>query len=696
MFHGLVSPLLLTLLLAMGLRPALNLRASRGGSQTPATIFDEIADVRERRAFREVWNTSEPSRQRDLAIRFVQQYPGSTLLREAYELAARASVAAGDLPAGLEWAKRCLRLMPENPSLLVMVADVAAKLHQPELAETSARDAIRHLTHADAPAAMPREQWTEVRNELRGTAMGVLGRVAAWRGQDKAAEQSLLAALSLNPRDLEALYILGVVRIAQHDDGNAAAPLAQVMRSRGPLSEPARTLLRQVFDRRPPSDTTFDDYAGSLKWIPPAPPSAAPVAAARARYAGSTACRDCHAAVYRKWQATGMAKMLQPYRAADIIGDFSGAQTVSGSARAVLDQGRHFLEIRKGASDEWIRYPVDYTIGSKWQQAYATRFPDNRLLVLPIQYSRLRAEWVNYWETVDARGSPRTAIDQFHRAPGDTVYQSTCAPCHTSQLRFENGGGAPGAATDSPDSTFREPGINCEMCHGPSLSHVEQKKGGDRSRRAASEPPLDFTRLAPEQSVAICAQCHAQSAIHAAGAGGAVNYSEESTWYRTYSTHLLTDFPRAAFFRDGRFRATTFISEAFARSQCFRKGGATCVSCHDPHPSDAAANPTSLKFSGDSNELCVQCHADFREAPARHTRHEPGTEASRCVSCHMPRIVDALLFKARSHQIDDVPDQAMTARFGNDGSPNACLSCHRDRDAAWLRLEMTRRSKKPL
>jgi len=61
----------------------------------------------------------------------------------------------------------------------------------------------------------------------------------------------------------------------------------------------------------------------------------------------------------------------------------------------------------------------------------------------------------------------------------------------------------------------------------------------------------------------------------------------------------------------------------------------------------------------------------------------------------MPRIVDALLFKARSHQIDDVPDQAMTARFGNDDSPNACSSCHRDRDAVWLQTQMTARAGSP-
>ena len=60
------------------------------------------------------------------------------------------------------------------------------------------------------------------------------------------------------------------------------------------------------------------------------------------------------------------------------------------------------------------------------------------------------------------------------------------------------------------------------------------------------------------------------------------------------------------------------------------------------------------------------------------------SEASRCVSCHMPRNMEALLFRARSHQIDEIPDAEMTARFGAPESPNACLSCHRDKDARWL------------
>jgi predicted CXXCH cytochrome family protein len=115
------------------------------------------------------------------------------------------------------------------------------------------------------------------------------------------------------------------------------------------------------------------------------------------------------------------------------------------------------------------------------------------------------------------------------------------------------------------------------------------------------------------------------------------------------------------------------------------------VSCHDPHPPDPAANPTSLRFGPDADEMCVQCHTSLRESPSHHTRHAAGTEASRCVSCHMPKIAEALLFKARSHEIDDVPDAAMTERFGPADSPNACLSCHGDRDVGWLRSAMAAR-----
>jgi predicted CXXCH cytochrome family protein len=294
----------------------------------------------------------------------------------------------------------------------------------------------------------------------------------------------------------------------------------------------------------------------------------------------------------------------------------------------------------------------------------------------------MKSAWVNYWKQVDAPGSPRTDISRFHEVPENAVYQNTCASCHTSQLSFSN------TALRPAEASFREGGINCEMCHGPSAEHAERMKRPVPAARPVHGDPIRFRQLPPQQYVAVCAQCHAQTAVHDAQPGGAVNYSEAGAAFRTYSTELPSNFSRKAFYRDGRYRATTFISEAFARSACFQKGGATCGSCHDPHPPDAASNPTSLKFSADSDGMCVQCHNELRVNPERHTRHAANTEASRCVSCHMPKIMEALLFQARSHEIDDIPDAEMTARFGHANSPNACLSCHKDRDTPWLRSSL--------
>ena len=54
-----------------------------------------------------------------------------------------------------------------------------------------------------------------------------------------------------------------------------------------------------------------------------------------------------------------------------------------------------------------------------------------------------------------------------------TSYQVNCAVCHTSQLRNTLGAGL------GPDNVvFREPGIGCEMCHGPSAAHVDMMTNG--------------------------------------------------------------------------------------------------------------------------------------------------------------------------------------------------------------------------
>jgi predicted CXXCH cytochrome family protein len=382
-----------------------------------------------------------------------------------------------------------------------------------------------------------------------------------------------------------------------------------------------------------------------------------------AEYAGSAACRGCHAKQHKSHSMTGMAKMFAAYSPQAVFGDFSG--TGFEGIRPVISEGRHAFEI--GGK----RLPVDYTIGSKWQQAYATRAGE-RIHVFPIQYNRLTGRWLNYWREIDPPGSIRTRIDRFTEFSDATLYQRNCAPCHTSQLRQA------GTLT-----RFAEPGVNCEMCHGPSAGHVERRLRD----KPANEPPVDFRRLDAGSYVQICGQCHRQSAILRRGAKGELNYSGFSPGFPVpQRSRPFLEFSRRAFYPDGRFRETTFIVEAFERSSCYRKGGAHCGNCHDPHPADFAANLKSLKHQDDPDAMCSQCH---RDKTAVHTRHKAGSEASRCVSCHMPRITETVGFKARTHTISDIPNWEAAARFGAEGSPNACLMCHGDRDAGWLRARLT-------
>jgi predicted CXXCH cytochrome family protein len=202
---------------------------------------------------------------------------------------------------------------------------------------------------------------------------------------------------------------------------------------------------------------------------------------------------------------------------------------------------------------------------------------------------------------------------------------------------------------------------------------------------------VDFSKISAHQFLEICSQCHMQSALREPGVGGELNYSTAGEFFQQYAMRPYGEFSRKGFCKDGRFRETTFIVESLLRSKCFSKGDVSCGSCHDPHPSDAASNPTSLKFRDHPDQMCLQCHTQYsaRQALQGHTHHAAASEGSRCVSCHMPRIMDALLFEARTHRIDDIPEAASTQRFGQPESPNACLLCHPQKDGAWLSAQLS-------
>ena len=215
--------------------------ANGPNSVRTVSIFDEIQDSQERSLFKELWDTDDPRQGRQRAMDFVERYPRSVVLREAYEQAARASAVLGDDNGAIEWGKRALRLLPENPFLLAMMADLAARHGQHQLAETSGRQALRYLERALAPAAISPDAWPQVRDGLRNLADFALGRTAEEEGHYADAERWLLDALRLKPNDYVALYALGVARYEAKDPDSAAPCFAEVMNAAsGALGEAAR------------------------------------------------------------------------------------------------------------------------------------------------------------------------------------------------------------------------------------------------------------------------------------------------------------------------------------------------------------------------------------------------------------------------------------------------------------------------
>jgi tetratricopeptide (TPR) repeat protein len=655
------------------------------------TILSRTDDPEERRAFLQAYREKNPAKRHSFAENFVKAYPQSWLLSEAYDIAARTSVELGDYRLALQEGQFSLRLSPENATLLVLMANIEAQNKLFDQAETSARDALEYLDAFVRPGEVTDRQWSRTKPQLEASAYFALGREYAATGfatKDSSraalldrAEQFLNRAAAWNRDDPEIFYLRALVELESRQPTKTASDLAFVAHSHHPLREKARDKLQQLYDNGTPVRVSKPEVNEHLR----EPPKAKASTAIREGYAGPADCQTCHAREYDTWRQTGMARMLRAYKPENVIGDFSpGTQFMDESGNAVIRMGvdsRPYFDVRR--SGGWQRFHVDYTIGSKWQQGYATKVPDGTFHVLPIEYNVLRKSWIDYWEIIDPPGSKRAIITEFPQLLSLTNYQENCAVCHTSQLRAAS-------ASQSPmeHAVFLQPGVDCEMCHGPSAWHVKQMRAGNVTKKDPAEPPLDFRTISNRDGVRVCAQCHRQSAVREIGQQQEMNYSTEGAsfvpraWIRPYDA-----FSRRAFFKDGRFRETTFMVEAFTRSSCYRKGTAQCASCHAPHVPDFSRNLTSLKFKDNPDEMCLICHSQYRGHTADHTHHALDSEASRCVSCHMPRIVNALLFQARSHEIG-IPRADLTERFGQAESPNACLICHADKGALWAEQQL--------
>lgn len=414
---------------------------------------------------------------------------------------------------------------------------------------------------------------------------------------------------------------------------------------------------------------------------PPAAPVVAPAPAVPAGidgqggFVGAATCAGCHATQASQWQASQHAHAMDHATDDTVRGDFGGVRfTNHGLTSTFFRRDGRFFVNTDGPDGQPADFEVKYVFGLEPLQQYLIAFPDGRMQALSIAWdTRPAGEGGQRWFHLYPDESI-AAGDELHWTRRNQNWNWMCADCHSTRLErnFD-------AASNTYATTYAEMNVACEACHGPGKAHVAwadagASAGGDRGLVVALDERDDVhwtidpdtgnaVRSGPTQprnELAVCAQCHSRRAPFAEG------MAHDGRLLDTHDISLLTE---GLYFPDGQQQDEVYNVGSFMQSKMFA-AGVTCSDCHDPHTGRPRA---------EGNAVCAQCHLPAKYDATAHTLHSVGSEGAQCASCHMPTRTYMGVDDRHDHSFR-IPRPDLAAELG---TPDACTSCHADRDAAW-------------
>lgn len=386
-------------------------------------------------------------------------------------------------------------------------------------------------------------------------------------------------------------------------------------------------------------------------------------------YVGSRSCRECHERFYDLWSPSHHGKAMQPVEAViqneGLVMPEASLKVADSWFEVELDGSELFMIEKESNSSQkdLNRYQARWALGGRNIYYFLTPFPGGRLQTMPLAYDINQKEWYS---------NPASAVRHFVdlNAPDEEIdwkhslytFNTTCHSCHVSQLEKNYN-----VSNNTYHTTWKEPGINCETCHGPSEEHIRVC----REAALQNEVPDDLKIISvknytPQQHNAACASCHAK------GTPLTKAYIPGEPFFQHFD--LLT-LENPDYYPDGRDLGENYTMTSWFQSKCTSNRELNCVTCH--------TSSGRYRFKSRDNEACASCHKEKAEEFQAHTHHKPDGEVT-CVSCHMPKTSFARM--TRSDHSMRPPTPATTIAFE---SPNACNICHTDKDAAWANNYVT-------
>lgn len=401
--------------------------------------------------------------------------------------------------------------------------------------------------------------------------------------------------------------------------------------------------------------------------------AAAPRGEARADHVGDGECITCHGEQGRLWSGSKHDRAMQAATPSTVLGDFAGTRFTGVDQHASFSRrGDGFIVRTPGADGKDADFPVTHTFGVYPLQQYLLPITGGRLQALSIAWDVRNKRWFSLYP--EGGIAPGTALHWSGRYQN---WNLMCGECHTTA--FAKGYDD---ETDEYRTTWAEPNVGCQACHGPGRAHVESARnagtaGGTPS--TAIVPSANSMLGSAQGQVDQCAACHSRR----------TRLQEITLPGRPFLDNFVPDNLRPDLYHaDGQQLEEVFEYGSFRQSRMYQ-AGVGCSDCHEPH---------SGKTRAAGNALCLSCHnptPDTGRFPglkakdydsSAHHFHTAGTQGSECVSCHMPSRNYMIVHDRRDHAIR-VPRPDLTRRIG---TPNACQGCHADRPAEWAEAAIAR------